>query len=147
MSIDLSLLTDRQKTVNGSARPQKAGKRGMTAVEALRVETTTLERKIHTQFSISVCDMALIIGIRIRPKNQASEQGLPDFLCLKDSRGIGIEFKIPPNKFSVAQEHRFMLLAEHGNLVYVCKETGPGEAYKEATRLLRTYYDLSEKTD
>jgi hypothetical protein len=103
---------------------KKLGKRGMTAVEALRVETTRLERKIHNQFS-SFCLRHGIDYWHSDPTKKSSiGVGLPDFLCLKNSRGIGIEFMILPNKLSAAQEQRFMLLPEHGNLFTCARKPG-----------------------
>src|SRR5262245_5500614 len=147
MGIDPSLLTDRQRELMDPQGRKKLGKRSMTAAEALHIETTRLERKIHDQFSCFCLRHGIDYWHSDPTRKSTIGAGLPDFLCLRDSRGIGIEFKVPPNKLSAVQEQRLLLLAEHGNLVYVCEETAPGEAYKQATGLLRAYYKLTEKME
>jgi hypothetical protein len=147
MGIDLANLTDRQLQMMPNAERKKLGKRAVTAAEALHVETSRLERKIHDQFT-GFCDRYGIDPWHSNPTRKSSiRAGYPDFLCVKNSRAVGIEFKIPPNKLSAVQEARFAECRAHGNEVHVCEETAPGAAYRQATMILRQFFNLTLEAD
>jgi len=143
MGIDPASLTERQLQLMAKADRQKLGRRGVTAAEALQMETTRLERQIHNQFS-SFCLRHEIDVWHSNPTRRSTiGAGLPDFLCVKNSRAIAIEFKIRGNKLSPVQEGRFTELRGHGNEVHVCEEMSSGAAYTEAIRILKEFFHLN----
>lgn len=116
-----------------------------TNAERERRQITTLERKIHDQFS-NFCRRNGITVWHSSPIRRSSiRKGLPDFLCWKGGRAIAIEFKIPPNKLTKEQEIVLGELNTNRNPVYVCEEVTPGAAYCQATALLCKYFNLTQE--
>ena len=127
-----------------AADRKKLGRRGETRAETVHRVTTALERKIHDQFS-SFCRRHKIAVWHSHPTRKSSiRTGLPDFLCLKNSRALLIEFKVLPNKLSKEQDEVFAELESGGNYVHVIEEDAPGEAYRLATALVRDYFHLTQ---
>jgi hypothetical protein len=53
-------------------------------------------------------------------KRTTVKAGTPDFLVTRNSRRLAIEFKIPPNKLSPAQETFFAMAERQANRCAVC---------------------------
>ena len=139
----MSILPDR--ILNKIADPKerkKLGRAGITACEAWRRETTKLERKIHDEFA-SWCRRNEITFWHSNPTRKSSiGVGLPDFLCVRGGRCIGIEFKVYPNTLSPEQLLKISELREHGTGVCVCTEGPDNSAYAEATSIVAEYFGL-----
>jgi hypothetical protein len=145
MGIDPAMLTEAQLRLIPEADRKPLGKLGLTKAEALRQETFKLERKIHDEFS-GFCQRNQITIWHSNPVRKSSiRPGLPDFLCWKSGRAIAIEFKVAPNKLTTEQEIVFTELKANKNPAYVCEEDQEGAAYRQATALLRIYFNLTEE--
>jgi len=142
MGWDPANLTDRQWSMIDKKDRQGFGKRAKTHAEIQHEKTSHVERHIHDQFT-SFCDRNGIDPWHSDPTRKSSiRTGYPDFLCVRDGRAIGIEFKVPPNKLSPVQEQRFADLRAHGTQVHVCEETSEGAAYTKATRIVSEFFNL-----
>src|SRR5215472_5842832 len=100
MGVDPANLSARQWSMIEKEQRKPFGKRAKTNAEIQHETTTRLERGIHNQF-VSFCRRNHIDYWHSDPTKKSSiGVGLPDFLCVRNSQAVGIEFKISPNRLS-----------------------------------------------
>jgi hypothetical protein len=144
MGIPLEQFNDRQKSLIDARDRKRFKGRGMTAAEIRDKNCTTLERKIHDQFS-GFCKRNGFIVWHSNPTRKSSiRAGLPDFLLWKYDLALGIEFKVPPNDLSPVQVEVFAEITLAGCRVVVCTETAEGAAYSAAVQETIKFFNLPD---
>jgi hypothetical protein len=142
MGIDTARLNDHMLVRMEPADRKRLGKNGRTKSDALHDETRKLERAIHDQFT-SFCKRNDIIVWHSNPVRKASiRTGLPDFLCWRNGKALGIEFKVFPNTMSTEQKDVFHECFQCGNTVHVCEESPSNNAYAQAIMLIAEFFEL-----
>jgi hypothetical protein len=149
MGIDPATLSERQWSLIPKEERKRWGKTAMTQAEIRHKYCKLTERKIHDAFTV-FCDSHGIDVWHSNPTRKSSiRAGLPDFLCVRDNRCVGIEFKVSPNGLSKVQEDQIANLRAHGNTVHICEEPLPefggeikGVAYSEAVEILKAFFQL-----
>jgi hypothetical protein len=154
MGIPLEQFNDSQKSlidprdrkaiygIDGVGKSTFAKRRGMTAAEIRDKNCTTLERKIHDQFT-GFCNRNGFIVWHSNPTRKSSiRAGLPDFLLWKCNLALGIEFKVPPNHLTAVQVAVFEEIGFTGCRVVICTETSEGAAYSAAVSEVTEFFKL-----
>lgn len=119
----------------------------MTEAERQDKQVKILERKIHNQFT-KFCDRNGIWPIHSDPTRKASiRAGSPDYVCWRDGKAIAIEFKVYPRQLTTEQENVFAKLQAMNNTVITITEAVEGEAYREATRLIKEFFNLADVSE
>jgi VRR-NUC domain-containing protein len=133
MGWDPNTIPDRVKELMVD-RPK--GKVWQTSAEAIQKKADQLEFELHDQFW-SFLRRNNFEDVEYSGMHQSTRRrkGVPDFLVCRDSRRLGIEFKVPPNKLSEDQVKFFEMAERQNNRCIVCYD------YQSAVHAMKEFFD------
>jgi hypothetical protein len=135
MGWNLNELPDR---VKDKIEGQPRNKAWRTFAEAEDERVFGLELELHSQYRAFLNRNGFEDVQYSNPHKRTTVKiGTPDFLVTRNSRRLGIEFKIPPNKLSEAQETFFEMAERQGNRCAVCYDLAT------ATQITVEFFELT----